>query len=290
MTVEPGKEHASGDLGRDHFVLCNGTVMHAGFAQLVEAARAGGFDAISLFASTYRRARESEGLSDADMRLMLADNGLRIAELDPLLNWVPGHVFRGDAAMDADEDTFYRIADALGARSVNVVWALPQRLPETQFVDAFAALCDRAAAHGLLMHLEFLPWAQIDSAAAAFAVVRQAGRANGGILFDSWHHFRGGACNAAISEIPGRHYFAVQLNDAPAQAAADPIAETMQARLLPGAGAIDVVEVIRQLDRSGSRAPLGVEVFSTELWRLPPLEIGRRAGENLRRIAALARA
>ena len=282
---------SSAELGRDDLVLCNGTVMNASFSELVAAARAGGFNAISLFAATYRNAREQQKLSDADLRNMLADNGLCIAELDPLLNWVPGHVFPGGGpALDADEDTFYRMADALGARSLNVVWALPQRLPDSQLIDAYAALCDRASSHGLLAHLEFLPWSQINDVVAACAIVRQAGRDNGGILLDSWHHFRAGTANAVIAQIPGRHYFGVQLNDAPAQADADPIDETMRARLLPGDGDIDLVDLIRQLDRSGSNAPIGIEVFSTPLWRLSAEEVGRQAGEKLRKIVAAARA
>jgi len=281
----------SGELDRNDLVLCNGTLMHASFSQLVAAARAGGFQAISLFASTYRRARDEDKLSDSDMRNLLADNGLCIAELDPLLNWVPGHVFpAGGPALDADEDTLYRIADALDARSVNVVWALPQRLPEAQLVDAFAALCTRAATRGLRMHLEFLPWSQVSDAATALAIVQRAGCANGGILFDSWHHFRGGAANAAIAQIPGQYYFAVQLNDAPLEASADLVAETMQSRLLPGEGAMELVDMIRQLDVAGCDAPLGIEVFSSALWRFAPEEIGRRAGASLRRIAAAARA
>lgn len=281
----------SAALGREQLVLCNGTLMHAGFRELVTAARAGGFNAISLFAATYRRAREQEKLSDADMRQLLADNGLCIAELDPLLNWVPGHVFpSGGPGLDAGEELFYDIAQALGARSLNAVWALPQRLPETQLIDAFGALCDRARAHDLRVHLEFLPWSQVRDVHAACAIVQAAARDNGGVLLDSWHHFRAGTDNAALAQLPGAACVAVQLNDAPAQAAADLVDETMRARLLPGEGAIDLVELIRQLDRAGCDAPLGVEVFSETLWQLPAEEIGRRAGASLRRIIALARA
>ena len=276
-------------LSAQDLVLCAGTVTGASFSQLIAAARAGEFDAISLFPAQYQQAR-SAGLSDSDLRAMLADNGLCIAELDPLLNWVPGHVFPSDAGMGVvDEEVFYRIADALGARSLNVVWALPQRVPEELLIEAFAALCDRAAQHNLLAHIEFLPWAQIDNVKTAVRIVEQANRVNAGIMFDSWHHFRGGIDDAVLSELPANKIVAIQLNDAPRQAEDNVIEETMSRRRLLGEGDIDLSGIIRRLDKQGCNAPLGVEIFSAELQRLDPVTIGRRVGENLRALLRQAR-
>jgi sugar phosphate isomerase/epimerase len=81
----------------------------------------------------------------------------------------------------------------------------------------------------------------------------------------------------------------VQLNDAPAQPGADLVAETLAARLVPGEGEIPLVRWLRILDAIGSRAPLGVEVFSEKLDALPPLEVGRRCGEAARALLAAAR-
>ena len=77
--------------------------------------------------------------------------------------------------------------------------------------------------------------------------------------------------------------------DAGASRCVDLIAETMEARGLPGAGSIPLVDVIRTLDAIGSSAPIGVEVFSTELQRLPAEEAARRCAEAGRRVLAAAR-
>jgi hypothetical protein len=50
------------------------------------------------------------------------------------------------------------------------------------------------------------------------------------------------------------------------------------------------VDWIRLLDSLGSRAPLGVEVFSRALDALPPEEVGRRCGAAARALLARARA
>jgi sugar phosphate isomerase/epimerase len=274
-------------------VLCAGTLHYhqLSFAERVAATRAAGFDAITLMPAAYRRAREQERLSDADMRALLAEQGLCIAELDPLLSWVPGHPFtHGDMDAGAQVDTFMAIADALGARSLNVVLAVTERLPEQLLVDAFAAVCKRSAEHGLLAHLEFLPWAQTADVKTACRLAQLAGCANGGVMFDTWHHFRGGLGNDVLDTIPGELILGIQVNDAPAAAEADVISETMQRRRLPGDGDMPLADMLRRLRQSGCTAPLGIEVFSTDLGRLPVREAAQRAGDSMRRLVAKMKA
>ena len=81
----------------------------------------------------------------------------------------------------------------------------------------------------------------------------------------------------------------MQINDAPAEPAGDLVTETLEARLLPGEGAIPLVRWLRILDQIGSRAPIGVEVFSKALDALPPIEVGRRCGAAARAVLAAAR-
>lgn len=283
------KEKLPAQLTQLDIVLCAGTVPNATFTQLLAAARAGNFDAISLSPALYQQAHQS-GINDVAMRQMLADNGLCIAELDPLLNWVPGYEFPNTTEMGvAGEDEFYRIADALGARSLNVVWALDQSLPESLLVDAFAAVCERAGKHALLVHVEFVPWAQIANIEIALRIVQQTGCSNAGIMLDSWHHFRGGNKDAVLAKIPGEKIMGVQLSDAPAQRKQNLVEETMTNRLMLGKGDIDLLGIIRQLDHSGCKAPIGVEIFSSELRALSPEQIGRSVGDDVRRLLACVR-
>ena len=71
-------------------VLCSGTLARdTSFRERVVAAAAGGFTGLSLWGRDYRRTRR-EGLTDADIRTLLADHGLSIAELDLAWWWLPG--------------------------------------------------------------------------------------------------------------------------------------------------------------------------------------------------------
>lgn len=278
-------------LGPDDLVLCSGSLMQAGLVEMIHAASATGFQAITVWPKDYRGAL-AEGYSAADLRLLLSDRGLVVADLEPLLTWLPPEVGGGadpGPYADAVEADFYAMAEALGARSLNLAQGFGDTIDLDGAAEAFAGVCDRAREHGLLVTIEFLPWSGIADVATALQLVERAGRPNGQILVDTWHWFRGPSDLAQLRALPGARVGSVQINDAPTLAADDPIAETMEARRLPGAGELPLVEVIRILDAIDSSAPIGVEVFSKELQRLPAEEAARRCAEAGRRVLAAAR-
>jgi sugar phosphate isomerase/epimerase len=186
-------------------------------------------------------------------------------------------------------DDFLRLAEAIGGRSLNACdifggdWSLDDA------AEAFAALCDRAAEHGLLVHLEFLPWSAIGDIRTASQVAQRADRANAGVMVDSWHFFRGHPDFEALRGVAGSLITGIQLNDAPLAAEADLMDASMRFRQLPGEGQLALTELLEVLDEIGAVAPRGVEVFSDELRRLEPVDIGRQAGDSVRAALAGAR-
>jgi sugar phosphate isomerase/epimerase len=272
-------------LGPDQLVLCSGTMRAASLAEKCAAAVAGGFSALTLWPTDVARARR-DGLSLADAKQMISDHGLVVADLDALLVWLPGEPVPPDVATEAE---FYEIADGVGARSLNAVQGFGKTVDVDRAAEALAGVCDRAREHGLLVTIEYLPWSGIADAATALAIVERCGRPNAAILFDTWHTFRGPTDDAQLEKIPGARIGSVQINDAPAEGTGDLIAETLTGRLLPGDGAIPLARWMRWLDAIGSTAPIGVEVFSSALDALPPVEVGRRCGAAARAVLAAAR-
>ncbi len=274
-------------------MLCAGTAPRASFRERVEAASAAGFQAVSLFPTDVERAR-AEGTTEAAMRALLADHALAVAELDPLLRWIPGTEPGGLTAEGAafarwEAPAFLALAESLGARSVNAVCVAEPSPSHGRVVEAFAALCERAAGHGLLVHLEFLPWTNVPDLAAALAIVEEAGAANGGVTLDAWQHARSHADAEALARAPGARILCVQLADAPREPEPDPVQETLHRRLLPGEGDLDLVGIVRTLDSIGSTAPIGIEVFSDVVGALPANEAARRSERALRGVLSRAR-
>ncbi|NND67957.1 MAG: sugar phosphate isomerase/epimerase, partial [Halioglobus sp.] len=141
--------------------------------------------------------------------------------------------------------------------------ALPES--EQEITDAFGALCDRAAAEDLRVSLEFMPFTGITDLAVALRIVSAAGRDNGGIMLDFWHHHRAGGSGSDLLQAPGSKIFAVQLDDALAEPMADVMEETLNHRLLPGQGCIDLAGYMAALLTIGANPVYDVEVFNDAL-------------------------
>jgi sugar phosphate isomerase/epimerase len=271
-------------------VLCSGTLpFDAPLETRLDAAVAGGFAGLSLWVRDVERAR-ADGWSDADIRAMFADRGIEVAELDPVWSWLPGADLDVPRSRDPlgvlqpKVDDFLRLANTIGGRSLNACDIMGGDWTLDDAAEAFAGLCDRAAEHGLLVHLEFLPRSRIGDVATAHDVVRRANRANGGVTIDSWHFFRGVPDFDALRAVPGHLVTGIQLSDAPRDPAPELMIESMEARLLPGEGECGLTRVTAVLDEIGAVAPRGAEVFSAALRELDTVEVGRRVGEAMRSV------
>ncbi len=278
-------------LGPADLVLCSGTLpRETSFPDRLQAAAAAGFSALSLWGRDYGAARH-QGYSDADLRSMVDDHGLAVAELDPAWWWTPGagdvHIPPAADPVDVfryDEDELLRIAEVFGARSINAADVLGGNWSRHDAAEGFAGLCDRAADHGLLVHLEWLAWSKVPDLETALEIVDLADRPNGGLIVDTWHCARTGTTAAQLSALPGARVLAIQIDDGPAVAEDDLVDATLHHRRLPGQGDFDLVGYLRALKETGTRAPIGVEVFSDEIHALGADVAARLAAEATRRL------
>jgi len=282
-------------LDQNDLVLCTGTAQHVPLLERLAPARAAGYKGVSIQPHEVSRLRAA-GTSDPELVSRVADAGLAIAELDAITTWLPGHApppsfpkELGRMLQGCTPERLIPIAASIGARSLTVVEFYGAKVGLDDAAESFASICDLAAPHGLLVHLEFLPWTGIPDLRSGFEIVRRAGRWNGGLLVDSWHLFRSGSTLAELARIPGECVLGVQIDDAPERAEADLADETQHRRLLPGQGSFDLVGLIRTLDRIGSRAPLGVEIFSDALATQPIEAVARTTAEATRRVVEAAR-
>jgi sugar phosphate isomerase/epimerase len=277
------------DLVASHYTLAGGGIgepARFSFAERVAAAAAAGFAGIGLQVEDYGACRDG-GLSDADLRAILDDHRVRVVELEFVFGWA-----RADERSTwarRMEERLYAAADALGARHLNVGDIDPAGdfPPLDAVAERFAAVCDRAAAHGLLVAIEFLPWTDIPDVRTAWEIARRAGRPNGGLLVDAWHYFRGAGNEAALRAVPAGRIVAVQLDDADAPSGA-PYEDTLRRRL-PGEGTFDLVGLVRLLDDIGVDVPVSVEIISPEHAARPLAEAARRAHDTTRAVLARAR-
>jgi len=233
------------------------------------------------------RAAES-GTTAEQIGRQAADLGLGLV-MDPVMNWYPDREPSPSRFAGVGTDDALRMCEALGVASLTVIATATSDVPVPELTEHFARVCDRAADFGAQVHLEFMPFTVVRNLRTAWDLVHGADRPNGGLVFDTWHFFRGEPEFDVLASIPGDRIFCVQLDDAPA-VPQGPLREETSRRLLPGDGGLDLIAAIQALHRIGALRWVGPEVISPELAAMPILDAATLAMERTRAIvdAALA--
>lgn len=270
--------------------LSAGTSLAVPFLDRLSPAKSAGFSGVSITLGDYD-ALCAAGHGHGAIRSRIADAGLVLSEFEALTNWQPvaGAAVGPWAAMApflarATPEVLCPVAAELGAEAVLCVEMLPTGLDIAARAEAFARTCDIAAIYGLRVVLEFLPTSGIVDLATARAIVEGAGRANGGLMFDSWHFHRSGGKVADLAALPGHLIGAIQLCDGPLAAEADLAQAMMHERLLPGDGEMPLADWLAAIRATGCTVPVAVEVFNDALAALPMDRIAARAAQSVRRL------
>ncbi|WP_230203320.1 sugar phosphate isomerase/epimerase family protein [Parafrankia discariae] len=264
------------------WVMWSGTVgLQRPLAERVEAAVVGGFGRISISPLDVALAEEA-GTTPADLGRQLRGQGLGVV-LDGLMNWYGGAPMTAARSIAFTADEVLDMCAALRPVSLTAFARPTGDVGLEEIATAFGGLCDRAADVDTLVQLEFMAMMAIRDLPAALAVVAAADRANGGLVFDTWHFFRGNPDFAALEELPGDRVFAVQVSDGPA-APPDDIGRDTFNRLLPGDGGFDLVRLLGVLDGIGALGWVGPEVLSPATEGMPAT---RAAGLGAARVREL---
>jgi sugar phosphate isomerase/epimerase len=259
-----------------------GTLEGAPFSDLVASASSAGFTAISITPAMYFAARD-EGRTDVDLRAELDGHGVAVAVVDPLIRGLPGSLKPEDvgprfrSTFEHGEEDCYRVAEAVGARAINVAHYLGAPTPVEMLTDAIGAIAARAATHGIDVLVEFMPEGSIPDVATAATIVAAIDAANCGLMFDTWHHWRCGGTTDALRTLPAGSIRALQLSDANIDVRGTGTQPPTGDRLLPGDGVMPLTEIARLALANRADVSLGLEVFNRELAQLPYTELAVRA-------------
>ena len=265
------------------WVLWAGTVgFESGLAERFAAAAETGYDRVTLSPPEVLRADRPA----REIGAMARDLGLGLV-VDPVMNWYPDRTPSPSRFAGVSTDDALRVCEEVGAASFSAIGTGASDEPVDALAERFAAVCDRAAEFGADAHLEFIPFTFIPDIATAWDIVRTADRPNGGLVFDTWHFFRGTPDYATLATVPGERIFQVQLDDALAVLEGT-LREDTQRRLLPGDGELDLTSALRALHAIGGLTWVGPEVISPDLAARPVKESAALALARSR--AALAAA
>lgn len=275
-------------------VLAWGT-LRAPFPERVAAAAGAGFRRIGLMLGEYLALRAA-GWSDASLQQVLDEHSVAVNEVEVLFGFAapsgpagiaerPGLVYNDPEL----ERAAFHLADVFGVPTVQVAGTFSAAPPAADAAQAFGLLCDRAAAHGLRVALEFVPYTDIPDVGTAAAIIDEAGRPNGGLCVDSWHFYRGRPDLEALGAVPADRIFLIQVNDGPLRPDdANRRRDAVHNRRVPGAGEFDLLTWLRAMGRPGLDAAVSVEVYSDALAQLDPAEAAGLAFAATRQVLSRA--
>jgi len=266
---------------RRQLSLAHLTVLDTTPPELVTVAAAAGFRTIGirLTATPSVGVPPYDVLSDGpmlrDTLRRLADTGVSVLDTE-FLRFEPEHPV-------GVPEGFLEVSARLGARNVLVMSAEPE---EARTLERFGELCDRAAAYGLHVNLEFAVYTGVRTLAHAARVVKESRRSNASVLIDALHFSRSGGLPAHVASVDPALFRYAQICDAgpdmpgPGDTPAL-VREARTGRLLPGEGVLPLAELIAALPAT---VPLAIEAPNRATADLPAVERAKRA---YRALAAL---
>jgi sugar phosphate isomerase/epimerase len=245
----------------------------------IAAAGAAGFAGIGLYVGQFLRLRE-EGFTISELRDLLDSADVCLAEIEVLAGW--GSATPSDAYWTF-ETAVWELVDAFESRYVQAIG--PHEGSVAEAASRFGDVCDRAAEHGAVVGLEFLPFTNVTDAAEALAIVEQADRPNGGVCVDIWHHARGANDLDLIRAIPPELIVAVQMSDGPLMPTlADYKDDCLRHRVPPGEGEFGAVDFVRTLIELGVDVAWSLEVCNDGVWGRPATVHVQRIADGMRNV------
>jgi sugar phosphate isomerase/epimerase len=130
-----------------------------------------------------------------------------------------------------------------------------------------------------------MPEGSVRDFGTALSLVRATGAPNLAVMFDTWHFYRTGGTPGDLDDLVAGEVGGLQVSDAPAEQAGV-IEAKVNSRLLPGDGAIPLVDLIARVLALDPAAFVGIEVFSNVLNQLPATETAQKARQSMREVVA----
>jgi sugar phosphate isomerase/epimerase len=230
--------------------LANLTVADAGPLELLDAAAAGGFDAVNMWLVP-PPAMASFNVKCAAPAAVVGNPAL-IREINGRIAACGVRVFQASCSWLTpafDRSGTAAVLDAMaqiGAQRVSVVGWDPDR---ERSIANLAGLCADAAAYGMAVTLEFMPYSAVRTVADAAAVLASAGAPNLDVLVDALHLARSGGTPADLQLLEPHQIGVLQLCDAPADAPPPELLrdESVNRRRHPGDGDLPLVALLDAL-------------------------------------------
>jgi len=257
--------------------ICYGSLREMSADALVALASAHGFRGLMLPPFPQSACRSPE-----EFRALLATHGIRRVVLDGALGMLPRCPFASEHGFTAERHLEMARFFAVDCFNVPHYRGDPATTV-VEFADALGPFCERAAAAGITVALEFLPGTGIPDLERALRIVEAVAAPNLGITLDTWHWARTRGTLADIRALAPGVIKDFQISDRAANQDALPDSEQW-GRLLPGEGVLPLAQIIRAVRANAPDLTVNAEIFSEELQQREPNDAAHAIAQALGRV------
>ena len=253
--------------------------MKASLATDIEAARVAGFPYLEIWAAKLRKFLQNASVSD--LRKRFDESGVQ-----PLsINSIEHITFRDDVDSERIKEECEELSAIAASLACPYIVVVPGKTPSTgpsrtEVIEESARVLNELGAiaekHRVSLGFEFLGQADcsVQTLDLANEIVKQTGRANVGLVIDSFHFYAGGSSMEAIAASDPERLFIFHINDAE-----DLPREELQDshRLLPGLGILPLKKMLVAFKSIGYDRIASVEIFRPEYWARDPIQLAQDA-------------
>ncbi len=251
----------------------------------LKAARDGGFDAMELRRTDFKRCYDKGMSNDAVLDMVRAAN-IPVITLGCEYGWI---FATGDESTRLFDDLEETCDNAVALDCPMVMCAPGQNVgPIDLAIENMKRGADICGKRGLKLAIEFnSQHAVLNNIATLREILDGAGRGNAGMLLDAYHMQRSGAGGRGFEGVAPEEIAAFQYSDAPPAPVTAGVKRPVD-RLPPGKGIVRWLEVFGLLKEKGFGGYLSYEAPNPAQWERPPVEVCREAVAATRALIARA--
>jgi 2-keto-myo-inositol isomerase len=249
-------------------------------ATALDAAKQGGFDAVELRRTDFKRCFDA-GMSNEQVLDLIRASGIPVGVLGVEYGWL----FATGAESLRLFKVFRESCENAVALDCKMLMSAAGQVngPIQQAIEFLKRAGDIAGEYGLKLAIEFNSQHDVlNSVATLRTLIEGADKPNCGYLIDTYHFARSGAGGRGFAELPAEKIYCFQYSDL----SANPVTGVRRPtdRLPPGKGVVKWREVFGLLAEKGYTGYLSYEAPNPELWARSPYEVAREGVDLTRQL------
>jgi 2-keto-myo-inositol isomerase len=244
----------------------------------LDAAKVGGFDAVELRRTDFKRCFDA-GMSNDQVLDLIRDSGIPVGVLGVEYGWL----FATGEESKRLFKVFRESCENAVALDCRMLMSAPGQIsgPISEAIEYLRKAGDIAAEYDLRLAIEFNSQHDVlNSLPVLTELITGADKPNCGYLIDAYHFTRSGAGGRGFESVPADKIYCFQYSDVPPNPSTGVRRPTD--RLAPGKGVVKWNDMLSLLAEKNYAGYLSYEAPNPELWARSPYDVAREGVEFTR--------